>query len=323
MSTSGSYNFSLNRDQMILRALQKINVYGELDTTTTLQADTNRYALCTDIFNGMLKTWSIDGIKVPKRKIGYVFTALSSHEYKLGSVSGSNHCTNSYVSTTLSAAEALGQTVLSVTSTTGMTASDNIGIELDDGSRQWTTIVSVDSSTQVTVTASLTAAAASGNTVVSYTTKINRPITIIYATRLDLNTSTESELGVIGHDEYNKLPNKSLTGTPNNIYYNKVITGTSPYYSSLMVYPEPSNVDTIIKIVYSDAIQDMDGATDNLDLPQEWEYPVIWNLAAEYCYEYGRFQELERIQPKADYLYQLLKSASYDDEPITFRLKVR
>lgn len=323
MATSGSYDFSLNRDQMILRALQKINVYGELDTTTTLQADTNRYSLCTDIFNAMLKTWSIDGIKVPKRKIGYVFTSLSSHEYKLGSVSGSNHCTNSYVSTTISTNAASSATVLHLTSTTGMTAADNIGIELNNGTRQWTTIVSVDSSTQVTITAALTAAADATNTVVTYTTKINRPLTIIYGTRLDLTTSTENELGVIGHDEYNTLPNKSLTGPPCNIYYNKGITGAAPYYSSLMVFPEPSDVNTIIKIIYSDAIQDMDSSTNTLDLPQEWEYPVIWNLAAEYCYEYGRFQELERIQPKADYLYQLLKSASYDDEPITFRLKVR
>ena len=53
--------------------------------------------------------------------------------------------------TTLDADEAASQTVLSVTSTSGFANSDNIGIELDDGTRQWTTISSFVADDTVTV----------------------------------------------------------------------------------------------------------------------------------------------------------------------------
>lgn len=319
MATSGSYDWSLNRDQLILMAFQEINVYGAIDSAVSSEDST--YAVRK--LNGMLKMWSIDGVKTPKRKIAYIFPALSSHEYKLGSISGSSNATNSYVSTTISSDEASGQTVLSLTSTSGMTANDYIGIELDNGTRQWTTIVSVDSSVQVTVQTALTGNASSGNTVLSYTTKINKPLKVLYGTRLDLHTNTENSLMVIGHDEYINLPNKSLVGIPNNIYYDKQVIGARPGYSSLFVYPEPDDVNTILKIVYTDSIQDLDSSSDDIDLPQEWLYPVMFNLAAELAYSYGKFQELERIQPKADMMYELIKNASYDDEPITFKVKYK
>jgi hypothetical protein len=318
MATSGSYNWSLNRDELILMAFQEINVYGTQDSSVSTEDST----FAVRKLNAMLKMWSIDGVKTPKRKIGFLFPALDTVQYNLGSISGSSHCTNSYIKTTISADEAAGQTVLSLTSTSGMTASDNIGIELDDGSRQWTTIVSVDSSTQVTVTAALTGASASGNTVVTYTSKINKPLKIIYATKLNLNSNQESEINVEGHDAYYKTPNKTLEGSINNIYYDKQISGARPHYSSLYVYPEPSSVDEILRIIYTDAIQDLDSSSDDIDLPQEWLYPVMFNLASELAFSYGKFIELEKIQPKADMMYQLLKDASYDDEPVTFKLRV-
>src|SRR5690349_18697247 len=49
------------------------------------------------------------------------------------------------------------------TSSAGMTIADNIGIKLDDSTRQWTTIVSIDSATQITVTDALTSSAGQGN----------------------------------------------------------------------------------------------------------------------------------------------------------------
>lgn len=317
MSTSGSYNWSLNTDELVLMALQEINVLGENDSSVP----TNMKAFAYKTLNGMLKMWSIDGIKAPKRKIGYIFPALLKHEYKLGTISGSDHCTSSYVYTTISANEAAAQTVISLTSTTGMTALDNIGIELNDGTRQWTTIVSVDSATQVTITAALTGASDAAKSVITYTSKFNKPLTVLYAMRLNLSTNAEVQVGVYGHDEYNKTPIKTTTGAPNNVYYDKQITGARPHYSSLFVFPEPSRVDEVIKIVYTDAIQDMDTGTDDIDLPVEWLYPVMWNLSAELCYPYGKFVELEKIQPKADGMYMLLKRASYDDEPM--KLKVR
>lgn len=102
--------------------------------------------------------------------------------YNLNASSGDEASNNStVVETTISAAEASGQTVLSVTSSTGMTASDVVLIEMDDGTVHSTTIASVDSATQITVTAATDDTAATGNAVFSFTSKLERPLKIVNA----------------------------------------------------------------------------------------------------------------------------------------------
>lgn len=318
MATSGSYNYNLQRDAIITMAFQLINVYGFDDTVSS---NDNAYAV--KVLNAMTKMWEVEGVKLWKRRIGYLFTADATHTYYLGSVSGANHCTNTYVKTTISADEAASQTVLSLTSTTGMTAADNIGIELDDGTRQWTTIVSVDSSTQVTITTALTGAAASGNTVVTYTSKINRPLKVIRGTTLDLNTNTETQMAMISHDQYFNTPVKSTAGTPNNMYYDKILGNSLPYTGTLYVFPEPNDVDKIITFSYLDGIQDFDGATDDMDMPQEWLYPLVYNLACQLAVAYGKFEELQALRPEAQAFKQVLMDADSDDEPLRISVKRR
>jgi hypothetical protein len=91
------------------------------------------------------------------------------------------------VETTLSAAEASGQTVISVTSSTGMTAADVVGIKMDDDTIHWSTIASVDSGVQITIDDATDDTAASGNKVYAYTTTAGRPTKIVYAFRRDVN----------------------------------------------------------------------------------------------------------------------------------------
>lgn len=312
MARSNVYTYTLARDKIIQRAFQLINVY---DLNETPQNNDVLYA--SDILNGMVKAWEADGIHLWKRRQATLFPALDDHEYSIGSTGW--HCTNSYVSTTLSGDEASGQTTLSVTSSTGMTASDYIGIELDDGSRQWTTISSVPSSTSVIVSVALTGAAESGNTVLSYTSKINRPLRILRATTMDLdNDSNEVMMSMYSYDEYFNLPLKSTEGRPNNYYYDKLLDN-----GTLYVYPEPQNVNTLINFTYDDCFQDFTTATDSPDFPQEWIYPLVVNLAVELAYAYGKFVELERLEPKAEKLKMTLESFDGDEEPLTFRLDLR
>lgn len=317
MSTSASYDFNIQRDNIIKRAYQLINVYGFDDSVST---NDNNYAI--DILNGMLKVWQVEGINLWKRKIGYLFTELNVASYDLGSVSGAENATNTYVSTTLSSDAALGASTVSLTSTTGMSASDFIGIELNDGSRQWTTI-SGSPGSPTTLVATLTAAASSGNTVITYTTKINRPLKLITGITIDLDSTnqTAAEMAPISHDEYLTIPVKSTAGKPNNFHYSKQLDNSLPYTGKLYLYPRPNNVNHIISFSYLDSIQDMDSSTNDLDLPQEWIYPVIVNLATELAYAYGKFQELQVLEPKAQQLKEIVKYSDADDEPITFHLK--
>lgn len=306
MSRSGSYNFALDRDTIIKRAMQLVNL---ININQTARGADQEYAV--DIFQSMIKLWQAEGIQLWNRKQATLFPAYQDEQYSVSHTG--DHCANSYVNTTISAAEALGQTVLSVTSSTGMTAADNIGIELDDHTRQWTTIVSVDSATQITVTASLTAAAAAGNTIVSYTNKIaDRPLRILDMRTIDLNNSKNSvTMEMIGYDEYFATSVKTLGGRPNNFYYDKLLDA-----GVLYVFPQPDDVDILLEFTYHQAMDDVDSATDSLDFPTEWTLPLIYGLGAELCIAFGKFEEFKTIKPLADEYKKIVREFDNDEEPL-------
>lgn len=305
MATSGTHTFTLNRNQAIAKAFQLINIY---DINSTISSDDLAYA--NDTLNMMLLYWSGQGIRIWKRKIGYLFPALSTHQYALGPTG--THTSGSYISTEVSTAAVLGASTLTVDSTTGMTAGDFIGVELDDGSRQWTTITTVNSSTLLTLTATLTAASAVDNTVITYTSKLSRPIRIIRGTTKDLkNEGTETMMQPLGFDEYFNLPSKTTGSVPNNFYYDRMLNNGQFY-----VFPEPNDVTKIITFTYLEALEDTGSATDEIDIPKEWLLPVIWNLGVELAYAYGEFPALDKVEPRANQLFEVVKYYDTDDESL-------
>jgi hypothetical protein len=309
MSTSGSTNFSLTRNNLVRRAFQAINVYQLKDD---IEHDDMMFAV--DILNALLKELiSTTNLRPSLRKIATLFPIKGTASYTLDSTT--SNCTNSYVKTTISSAEALGQTALSVTSSSGMTAGDYVGVELDDGTRQWTTISNVNSSTLITVNSSLTAAAAAGNTVVSYTSKIiSKPLLILRATRYDLNHDVEVKVTELSHSDYFDLPNKSIAGNPIQFHLDK-----NNDSSTLYLYMTPSDVDQVIKFSYYEDIEDFDSVNDELDLPKSWTLAIITALAAELCLPYGKIQELPVFQQEAEKRIMKLSIFDADEESLLLR----
>lgn len=286
--------------------MQRANI---INVNQTARASDHEYAV--DIFQAMLKLWQAEGIQLWNRKQATLFPAYETYQYAISNT-GTN-CANSYVNTTISSDEASGQTALSVTSSTGMSVSDNVGIELDDGTRQWTTISSVDSSTQITVAASLTGAASSGNTVVAYTNKIaDRPLRILDMRTVDLNNNKNSiPMQIIGYDEFFNIPVKTTDGRPFNFYYDKQL-GSGQLY----VFPQPDDVDILLEFTYHEAIEDVDSASDDLDFPTEWTLPLIYCLSAELALAYGKFQELQFLEGKAREYKDIVKNFDSDEAPL-------
>jgi hypothetical protein len=270
VASSGIYSFSQTRDQILRRALLLIKVIDMSDASVP----SAELAFAADSLNLLVKEWMTQDLPLWKKKEATLFTAKDTHSYSLSS-SGWN-ATQSYVSTTITPAEASGQTVISVASSTGMTAGDYVGIELDAGTRQWTTIVSVDSATQITITAALTGAAASGNTVVSYTTKIQRPLRLLAARVMNLVDLVEIPMTEIRHEEYQAQPVKGTDSNPSVFYYDKQLSS-----GSLKIYPEANTVKTVINFTYHEPIQDFTASTDEADFPVEWLNPLIWGLALD------------------------------------------
>jgi hypothetical protein len=307
MARSNSRDFKLNRDQLIKRAFQVINIY---DLNTTIPNDENQFA--SDLLNAMMKQWQAEGLHLWNRREATLFTAKDTASYSLGAAG--THATTSYVSTLLNGALAISATAVTVDSTTGMTASDNIGIELTDGTRHWDTIASVDSSTTLTLTTGIVSAASDNARVVSYTDKINRPLLVLHSRVGDLSTDSEITTIQLRRNDYFDISDKTSAGRPNGYYYDKQLDEGTIY-----LWPRPDDVDYIVNFSYYDQVEDVDSGTDDLDYPQEWTLALIWGLGLELAQTYNMYAELPLLQQKVMQLKMAISDFNYDEESILIR----
>ena len=310
MATSGSKDYSITRSDIIAAALRKVGVTDAHDSVDGEDTTTAALAL-----NLMVKEWVARGIDIWLRDEITLFLQPDTQSYSLGTA----NATASFVETTLSAAEASGQTVISVTSSTGMTAADFVGIKMDDDTIHWSTIASVDSSTQITIDDATDDDAASGNKVYAYTTKAGRPTKIVYAYRRDVN-GFDTEVSLIGENDYRKQSNKASNGPPVEAWYQPTLTT-----GTLYVWPVDggANWDKLILIAqyYPD---DFDAAGNNPEFPIEWGNTLIWNLAAEIASEYGVSEkEQGRLWRIAEHKLNELLDYDVENASVEFALEYR
>lgn len=285
MATSGSVDYSATALFIINEAFKKIGVKSQEQALEAPELDDGLNSL-----NLMVKGWQAQGLHLWTKEEGVVFLDQAVQKYALGATGAKACLADDFVSTSLSAAEASGQTTLSVTSTTGMAVGDSIGIKLDSGMRQWTTITTVDSTTQVTVAAALTGDSASGNSVFSFTSLIQRPLRILGARSAQFSSSNEYEVRPFSRFDYFNQPNKASTGQPVNYYYSPQL-GNGDFY----VWPTASSADYFMRITFERPVEDMDLSSDEPDFPIEWAEVLVWNLAARLAIDYGSPQVRQQL----------------------------
>lgn len=278
MATSGSSDYNRSGTQIIgfaAKQLQLVRSGGALST--------NESADALESLELMIKTFQVDGVKLWISTYARIFPVVGQVSYSLP---GANACNISELSeTTLDADEASGQTVLSVTSTTqgaGFTDGDTIGIVLDGGSIQWTTIVSSVADDTVTITAALTGAAASGNKVYAYTNSLGRPLRVDSCRRLN-SGGFEVPMFTISRQEYDYLTNKTTSSNPVQVYYDPQLTT-----GKLYVWPTISTVSDMLNITYRRSIEDFDTGANDPDFPQEWLEMLGYNLALRIAPMFGK-----------------------------------
>lgn len=287
MASSGSVDFSVSRDDIIQDALENLGVLAEGGTVSSAQTTQMARKL-----NMIVKQWMgmsdfAPGLKMWSRKTAYLFLQKNQGAYTLGPTTTATGDTNkwasSYVTTTIASAEAAGQTTLSLTSSSGISDTDRIGILLDSGSLQWTTVSGAPSGNDVTVAAALTGAAAAGNRVFAYSTSNQgrRPLAILTAVRRTTD-SVDIPMDSMLLEEYEAIGNKTNDGTPSRYYYEDTLTDGNLYLDY-----QPSDATNVLRIRYLSAIEDFDGSTDTPDYPQEWYRPLCAQLTIDGAPAYG------------------------------------
>lgn len=299
MATSSSTNFNQTRNEIIQDSFQLIGVYG---VGRTISSEDQTFA--ENMLNKMVKAWSAQGIHLFAKQEGVLFLADETGDYNLSNASTSARATKASdaVITELNGAAAASATSLTVDSTTDMTAADIIGIVLDDDVVHWTTIVSVDTSTTLTITSGLASAAADNSNVYTFTTRINRPLRISSMRRAEGVGSNLTEIPMIqlSHQEYFDLPLKVSNGSPTHYYYDPQLeTGV------VHLWQRPSDPETYIKFTYERILEDFDTSTDNPDFPQEWLEVLTYQLAVRLAPAFGKDQKLiATIAPLASTLLE-------------------
>lgn len=281
MATSGTVTYSVTESDIVTDALSSIGYLDPSESASSDDITTARRKL-----NMIVKQWTsqIDfapGLKMWTRRRAYMFLQDGQVVYSLGP-SGDN-ATESYVTTTLSANAANGASTITVASITGIASGDFVGVVLDSGSIHWTTVNGAPSGSTVTLTATLTGAAASGKRVFTYTTKMRRPFEIITGVRRD-TSGNDTPIDVnMTVQEYEQLPSKTAEGSPSGLYFEAQRTNAKVYINCA-----PEDTTEVIRMVYLSYIEDFSATTNDAEFPAEWFRALSLQLAMDCCLPFSR-----------------------------------
>lgn len=307
MATSGSTNYTQTVESVIRDALFKCEALEEGEAITGEHTSSALRQL-----NRIIKRWNAKQMRWARRE-AVLFLNANQQVYDLP---GDKCAINEFGYTRLNGAHSASDTTLVVDSTApafpmlAMAANAKIGIELSDGTRYWTTIVSVDSSTGVTITAGLSGDASDDATVFWYTTEIERPVRVFNARRGPYSGS-EVPIYMVARDEYMAQPNKTARSIPVMAHYHPDVSA-----GKLYVWPTSSTCLNVFRFTYQRTIEDADSVANNLDMPEEAIDALVYELAAQLAPEYQLPME-KRVMLKQE-AAELLEDLEAFDEDDTY-----
>ena len=290
MALSGSTNYSTTRDDIITEALQICGVVGENETPSS-----GKLSDCNRTLNMMIEAWQSDGLQLWVQDEIVCFFIKDKQTYKLGT-NGNRAClSDELITSTLSAAASSSDTSISVTSTSGMSSSDVIGVVVDSEDIHWTTISSVDSSTALTLTDALDDDAASGNKIFTYTTAYTeRPLRINDAF-VRLSDNQDQPVRIISREEYYNLTPKTTSSYALELYFDPQLTN-----AEYKVWPVAGqdNLSNELHLIVHRPFQYFTSGSDNPHFPSEWYLVLSWGLAyyltTKYDVPAGKHDRIEK-----------------------------
>jgi hypothetical protein len=286
MPTSGTTTYNLTTSEIIREALELLGVVG-----LGQSIDAEDYETCLRTLNMMVKSWQNDDVFMTHEAEATLFIEPKTMKYQLGGTNPARAGAEPVIETRLTASKVATDTSIDVTSTAGMTALDNIGVVLNDGTVHWTTIASITDSDTLVLTAALPEDSDVYNMVFTYTSQMGRPLEVISA-HLRQSGGTDEELSIQQQDRklnevnklrYKNMPNKGSQGVAVQFFQDK-----QSNYINFYVWPTGTLTNERIKLVYHRVIEDFTDPADIADLPQSWMTALAQNLAAQVAPKYGK-----------------------------------
>lgn len=302
MTTSGSIDFSINRDEIITEALELLGVLEPGVTPESEDITTAARSL-----NMLVKAWQTDGLNVFSVKRGYLFMEKSKSEYTL-SATGDRY-TYDYTKDSVDGAIASGINSLDLTDATSIATNDTIGIYQSDGTMHWTTASNVSSNT-ITLTDAVTADVDDNATVYYFTDKADNPDRIVNVA-LRNNSLNERPIDLMSRQEWSELSNKTYDGSTTQVFFDLRVEDPS-----LFVWPQTSDPRDILVLWVKRLREDFDIPSNTPDFPQRWYLPLAYNLAVLIGPKFGAPATNPNFkQVKEDAIIWYERAQNYDSGP--------
>lgn len=268
----------------------------------------NEYRDALTALNGLLKAWQVSGVHVWAQGEGTVFLQPGQARYGIGVASG-DQAAQVYVATTAAAPLAAGAAQVTVAAAAGIAIGSRVGIVLEAGGLFWSAAMSVVGGT-VYLASALPGAVSSGAVVVACGAALARPLRIFGARVVDLVTGVETPLIPMSRLDYANLSGKTAPGGAPAQYFYDPQLGTGLF----SVYPAPPGGALAVTFTSQRPLQDVGGAADTADVPQEWISALRFALAVELAPEYDcpaqRFEMLKAMAAE-----KFAMAAQWDQEP--------
>lgn len=322
VSTSGTYVYTASAINLLTAALRIAQVIGETETANGAQLENG-----LDAFSIMVKAWQGSGIHLWCEEECTLFLQTGQTQYAIGGSSTDNAClTDQYVQTSLATTAAASASTIDVTSVTGISAGNFIGIQVDAGTNFWTTVNGAPSGSTVTLTTPMPSQATQGAFVFSYGTPLARPLRVMLGRRFTYQAvsgtgAIETPLLMMARLDYQALPNKFTPGTVTQFFYDPQ-QGEGAYTQptgQMYVWPQPQDNEWSLRFTAQRPIQDLANLSNMPDFPVEWNAALKWNLALELCSEYGTPPEqADRIEKQANKYYGMASTWDRESESLLF-----
>lgn len=244
------------------------------------------WAIAESTLNDVLAHWQAKlGINLWRETEALLPLNKDQTEYSLGI--GGDHCFTEYIYSELSANEAAASAGMTIANgadiaAAGFNDGDFVGIELDDGTRHWTTITALNA-VLIAIDVPIPTAATAGNSIYVYRDKIDRPVRILDARHGFEQDANETPITQTSRQQYYQMPDKINSGNSVNQWY------YSPQLElgKLSVWPPANKSRNILRFTFVKPQYIPEDQSEDILIPSEWFLPLKWALASELAVTYA------------------------------------
>ena len=102
---------------------------------------------------------------------------------------------------------------------------------------------------------------------------------------------TDTQIKIIGYNEYFSIADKNTTGNPISLWFDNKLSPVA------FIYPQLSDTDDVVHYLRIRRFEDFDATGDNPDFPAQWIEPLVlglaWRISPRFGLPLGERQQLK------------------------------